>query len=377
MVLYIAKRSLVDIGSVTHLQALTEIYGENNVYIIDLISSMSKRERNYVAYKRTKNIVERLQRWSQLNTSYISNRIIREICNIIVENQIDLVFSEESDLGYLMREIKKCSPKTRTICFYHDISADLFAQRKKYMPGAGLYYKLIECNLTIRQERISQKYCDENWVFHKADAEKFERFYGYTPNVMIPLASPERLIPDNVKSITTGINEKKAILFVCSKYFVNRLGFKWFYENVLPDLDGQFQINVVGMGSNGLSDFCTDERVKLIGPVDDLSVYYLDADIVIAPIFDGGGMKVKTMEAVSYAKNLVGTSESLHGFWEKMPDSVRGNTVYQCDTAQEWIQSLNSLINKKVNKFNKDLYATYKEFFSYEALLRQFKRYLQ
>lgn len=376
MVLYIAKRSLHDVGSVTHLQALIDVYGEQNVFIVDLISSMVKREKNYIAYTRSRNVFERLERWMQGNTSYISNRIIREICDIVVEYRISLIFSEESDLGYLMRAVKQRSPQTRIICFYHDISADLFAQRKKNMPGAGLYYKLIECNLTIRQERISQKYCDENWVFHEADALKFERFYKYTPDVMIPLASPERVVPDNIRSAVTGDAEQKKILFVCSKYFVNRLGFKWFYENVLPQLSNGFQIDVVGMGSEGLADFCKDNRVRLVGAVDDLSEYYLNADIVIAPIFDGGGMKVKTMEAVSYAKCIIGTTESLHGFWEKMPQSVRGNIVHQCDTAEEWIQALDILLNKKVNKFNEDLYAVYKEFFSYNALLEQFRKYL-
>lgn len=376
MILYIVKRSLHDVGSTTHLQALKDIYGTENVFIVDLIRSLTNESTNYVSYVRTKNVFERLERWLQGNTSYISNKIIKDICGIIKEKGISLVFSEESDLGSLMREIKKNCPGVHTICFYHDISADLFAKRKKIMPGVKLHYKLIECNLTIRQENINQKYCDENWVFHIADAKKFEHFYGYSPDVMIPLASPVRVIPDSVKCTITEANAKKTILFVCSKYFVNRLGFKWFYENVLPQLSGRFQIDVVGMGSNGLADFCKDNRVRLVGTVDDLSEYYLNADIVIAPIFDGGGMKVKTMEAVSYAKCLIGTTESLHGFWEKMPESVRGNTVYQCDTVEEWIQSLNLLINKKLNKFNEDLYAVYKEFFSYEALLKQFKRYL-
>lgn len=377
MVLYIAKRSIYDIGSVTHLQALMDIYGEQNVFIVDLISSMKKKESNYVAYRRTKNVVERLERWTQGNTSYISNKIIKEICDIVVEKKIDLVFSEESDLGNLMKALKKRNPRTRIICFYHDISADLFAQRKKNMPGTRLYYKLIECNLTIRQERISQKYCDENWVFHTADAEKFKKFYGYEPTVMIPLASIGHEIPEYTRSAVTKSNEEKNILFVCSTYFVNKLGFKWFYKNVLPQLSGDFRLNVVGMGSKDLVEFCTDDRVRLVGPVDDLSEYYLNADIVIAPIFDGGGMKVKTIEAVSYAKCLVGTTESLHGFWEKMPLSIRGSIVCQCDTVKEWIYALNDMLCKELDKFNGDLYEVYTKFFSYETLLKQFQKQLK
>lgn len=376
MVLYIAKRSLHDVGSVTHRQALYDIYGEDNVFIIDLISSMESGRKNYIGYEKPSDILERIKRALQGNVSVISNKMISDICDIIKREKINLVFSEESDQGNLVKAIKKASPNTYIISFYHDIMADLLRQWRYKMPGKKIYFRLVECNLSIRQEKINQKYCDENWVFHATDAEKFKNYYGQNPDVLIPLASPAMVIPDNVKCAVTEANEKKTILFVCSKYFVNRLGFKWFYEKVLPQLSGDFQIDVVGMGSDGLADFCKDDRVRLLGTVDDLSEYYLNADIVIAPIFDGGGMKVKTMEAVSYAKCLIGTTESLHGFWEKMPQSVRGNTVHKCDTAEEWVRALDFLINKRLNKFNEDLYAVYEEFFSYGAMLEQFREHL-
>ena len=114
-----------------------------------------------------------------------------------------------------------------------------------------------------------------------------------------------------------------------------------------------------------------------MGPVDDLSEYYLKADIVITPIFDGGGMKVKTLEAVSYAKCLIGTTESLHGFWEKIPLSIRDSIVYQCDAEEDWIKALNDMLHKRVYKFNTELYEVYRKFFSYEAMLRQFQENLK
>ncbi len=37
-------------------------------------------------------------------------------------------------------------------------------------------------------------------------------------------------------------------------------------------------------------------------------------DYIISPIFVGGGMKVKTCEALMYGKNIIGTSESFEGY---------------------------------------------------------------
>ena len=47
---------------------------------------------------------------------------------------------------------------------------------------------------------------------------------------------------------------------------------------------------------------------------------------MIAPLFDGGGMKSKTVEALSFGKIFVGTEESLFGFWEEMDSDIRGKT---------------------------------------------------
>jgi len=46
MILYISKRSKYDIGSVTHFQALKDIYGEENVIYIDFNFSMPPKNEN-------------------------------------------------------------------------------------------------------------------------------------------------------------------------------------------------------------------------------------------------------------------------------------------------------------------------------------------
>lgn len=376
MILYVAKRSSYDIGSKVHLQALKDIYGHNEVFIIDLLNSQCIREERYVSYGDYRGLKNRIERWTQGNIPYISNAIINDIIDIIERYKISLIFMEESDLGNLTKRIKTVNPDAHIICFYHDISADLFAQRRRQASWTKPHYKFLDCNITIYQEKLNQKYCDENWVFHQCDKEKFERFYGYSPTALIPLASPIPRINDITKEAIVPAGKCKKLLFVCSSYYVNRMGFRWFYDNVLPGLQFDFQMNIVGTGSKNLSDFCTDGRVNLLGTVDSLAQYYLDADIVITPIFDGGGMKVKTMEAVSYGKCIVGSSESLHGFWEKMPSTIKNNIVFQCDQAREWQCALHSLAMHDTKKFNPDLFEVFLKNFSYEVLLEAFKKQL-
>lgn len=375
MILYISKRSKYDIGSVTHFQALKDIYGEENVIYIDFNFSIPpKNEKNYICYGKYSGRVERLKRVIQRNTMIINNEIINNLCNIVKDENIDIIFSEESTLGAFYKQVKKTKKDIKIITFYHDIGADLFRQWRKQ---PGLLNK-IENSLSIYQEKMCVKYGDYNWVFHQADFNKFNKFYGFDPDVMIPLASP---VPAAIKQIQDKediqSDKVKKLLFVGSSYYPNVIGIRWFVKNVLPELDKNIQLIIVGRGLEFLKKEFQDSRVNVVGTVETPVPYYLDADIFIAPLFDGGGMKVKSIEAISYGKCFVGTEESLHGFWEEFSDSVRNKFIYKVNTKEEWIAIINKLATQDTYKFNKTVFNDFYSHFSYETMKKSFEEQLK
>lgn len=373
MILYISKRA--DVGSTTHLEALKEIYGDKNVFYVDFsFNKPYKREENYICYGKYNGQIERVKRIIQKNTMIISNKIIRELCEIIVNKDIDIIFSEESVIGSFYKQAKKIKKDIKIITFYHDIGADLFRQWRKQ---PGLLNK-IENSLSIYQEKMCVKYGDYNWVFHQADFNKFNKFYGFDPDVMIPLASP---VPAAIKQIQDKediqSDKVKKLLFVGSFYYPNVIGIRWFVKNVLPELDKNIQLIIVGRGLEFLKKEFQDSRVNVVGTVETPVPYYLDADIFIAPLFDGGGMKVKSIEAISYGKCFVGTEESLHGFWEEFSDSVRNKFIYKVNTKEEWIAIINKLATQDTYKFNKTVFNDFYSHFSYETMKKSFEEQLK
>ena len=373
MILYISKRA--DVGSTTHLEALKEIYGDKNVFYVDFsFNKPYKREENYICYGKYNGQIERVKRIIQKNTMIISNKIIRELCEIIVNKDIDIIFSEESVIGSFYNQAKKIKKDIKIITFYHDIGADLFRQWRKQ---PGLLNK-IENSLSIYQEKMCVKYGDYNWVFHQADFNKFNKFYGFDPDVMIPLASP---VPAAIKQIQDKediqSDKVKKLLFVGSSYYPNVIGIRWFVKNVLPELDKNIQLIIVGRGLEFLKKEFQDSRVNVVGTVETPVPYYLDADIFIAPLFDGGGMKVKSIEAISYGKCFVGTEESLHGFWEEFSDSVRNKFIYKVNTKEEWIAIINKLATQDTYKFNKTVFNDFYSHFSYETMKKSFEEQLK
>lgn len=375
-VLYIAKRGPNNIAAKTHLSVIKAIYGADNVIEIDLLKALPEHKDRYIAYGyNSKNLGERIIRFLQGNSPFISNKIIGDLCSIIRENRISLVFSEESDLGNLYKKIKDTFHNVRIICFFHDISADLFAKRIDDAPKWKQHY-ILECKNIIKQEKVTQKYVDEKWVFNQADAERFMAHYGYAPDEIIPMGAPIPKTSEEYKKIVTDKEDKKQMLFVCSSYYVNIDGFKWFYQNVIPNLKKKYHIIIVGTGAQQLKSLITNEDIEILGRVESMAAYYESADVIIEPVFDGGGMKVKTIEALSFGKVIVSTSESLNGYWEKLPARMKNKLVFRCDTVNDWVESCNLLMKSEVKKYNEEVFDAFAINFSQEALQNNFEKAL-
>ena len=92
MITYISLRFETNIGAKVHRSILEELFGEDNIYTIDLRPRNQERKLRYICYGKYKNPLDRIFRWIQGNTMYISNKIINEICNIIGESKSELVF---------------------------------------------------------------------------------------------------------------------------------------------------------------------------------------------------------------------------------------------------------------------------------------------
>ena len=375
MILYITKLEKGNIGADMHYKALCDIFGRENIFFINLSPTEKEcRLQNYISYGKYKSVLDRVHRWMQGNMMFISNDIISEICELINSNAIKTVFIEDSVFGNLVKKIKKSCKECKVFSFYHDVKDDLY---KQWMDNERTLKSKIEYTIGIKQENINQKYADINIVFNERDAKKFQAYYGKRPDVIIPLPAPVPAISNNIMDSITAKDDKKHILFVGKKYYPNLVGFKWFVDNVLPSLTDNIQVDVVGRGLEELRNEYSDPRINVIGGVESLNPYYENADIVIAPLFDGGGMKSKTVEALSFGKIFVGTEESLFGFWEEMDSDIRGKTCYQCNTPEEWIQTINNLANDDIHKFNEDVFELFKAKFSYDVIRNQLKAIME
>jgi hypothetical protein len=118
--------------------------------------------------------------------------------------------------------------------------------------------------------------------------------------------------------ITENSNQDAALssgklLFVAGGHRFDVAGLNWFTEEVFPRLSSWLRPeNIIIAG--GIRDVLTKKPpFKFLGRVPDLEPVYRNVRLVIAPLHDGTGLKIKVVEALGYGKALVATSFAARG----------------------------------------------------------------
>lgn len=197
--------------------------------------------------------------------------------------------------------------------------------------------------MSLKNERDIVKYSDKLLLLNNRESNMLKKYYNRNADLILPVYFVDTA--NITKVIDDGIYH---ILFVGGALPANINGIQWFIKNVLPQLQGNLCLDVVGNSMERLNKIHNiDKRVNVIGRVDALDEYYNNANLAIGPIFEGDGMKTKTAEALMYGKYFVGTDEALCGY--------EGLDDYRCNSASEFIDTINNMIQKHTPKYSTEM----------------------
>ena len=115
-----------------------------------------------------------------------------------------------------------------------------------------------------------------------------------------------------------GFTEPKSVVFVGNfRHSPNVTGAVWFVEQVWPYVRrGCPAARLFLVGGNvpaDLQKWNAKEGITVTGRVDDVRPYLARAQVVVAPVFDGAGMRTKVLEAWAMGKPVVGTRLAFEG----------------------------------------------------------------
>lgn len=164
-------------------------------------------------------------------------------------------------------------------------------------------------------------------------------------NVNLLLATSERdrqlfeeeLLVRGVEVIPNGIDvaefaptsipsQPETVLFTgLMSYYPNQHGMRWFLNSVFPlvlqKLPGA-KLIVAGTAPPHWLTARRGSKVEVTGPVLDMRPYFERASVAIAPLFIGGGTRVKILEAQAMGKPVVSTSLGAEGLGQCHGESI-------------------------------------------------------
>jgi len=278
--------------------SLVEIFGTENVDVIQLDTPLKKNIRSI--FSRVLNYMKGYN--AGVSKSVISNIIERSL-------YYEHIFIDSSFFGVISKHLKQHNYQGQIISFFHNVEHLMSLQETKTNPLAFWRSLIVYYN-----EKCAVRFSDQIIMLNDRDLKKLENIYGNfhkTVSHIIPISFKDRFSA-GINNLEEQTKVPPVILFLGSTWFPNIHGITWFIEEVLEHVDIKLQI--AGGASNVLQKKFHHRKIEYLGFVPDLSNVIMNADVMLAPLFKGGGMKVKICEALMYGKNIMGTKEAFIGY---------------------------------------------------------------
>jgi len=277
-----------------------------------------------------------------------------------IANKYDYIWVDGSCFGSLCKILKEKNYTGRIFCFFHNIEHE-FLIRPWWQRALYFLYK----RPVLEAERTAARYADFVVCLTSRDRQRIKELYGGANTVILPSSLNDDFQAYAAKAVNGGIPN---LLFVGSNFFANVRGISWFIEKVLPYVNAKLVI--VGSGMDALP-YENNDKLEIHGFVDDIAPYYQNADCVIAPIFEGSGMKTKTTEALMWGKYIIGTEEAFCGF-----DMTEDEGI-SCQDVESFIKAINDFKNSNRMNFNSNSRNLFLEKYSIESSVRIIRNILK
>jgi polysaccharide biosynthesis protein PslH len=289
-----------------------------------------------------KNMVEKLAAKNSFKLVYIEYLSMCQYLNNIFKTKKTKLIYGEHNINWLSRfrlfkQQKNLFKKT----FFLIEAVKLYFYERKYIPK---FDKILFISPKDKQE-LSKLGADKNKLY-------------FLPTIFQP------------KPVFKFKKNRHNIIFLgLLSWEPNKDGFYWFYYNIFPKILSHLphaKLWVVGSEAEAkMKDLAKqDKNLRLTGYVKNLDLLFKQAGAFVAPIRSGSGLRVKVLQALSFAMPMIATSTAIEGLnLENNKELMVANRAddfskktCQVLTSQKLAEnlSLNSLkFIKKYNKNNK------------------------
>ena len=281
---------------------------------------------------------------------------------VTISKEYDIVWIDRSIFGILAKSLKNSGYKGKIVVFFHNIEPNYFnVKLPKHLPLRNIIINCVKAN-----DKYSCDFADTTVALTSRDSKDIESLYNRRIDFIAPIVMRDEYIDDTDKTLP--ISNPPLCTILAAYFKPNNEGIHWFIENVYNHIP--IRLRIVGKGMEKLRDESwMPDSVDIRSNVPDISPYMKEADIMILPIFEGSGMKVKTCESLMYGKNILATPEAWVGY-----DLDYNQAGAYCETAEDFINAIKKTIgNIQSTRFNAYSRSAFLKSYSTESLREKFK----
>lgn len=275
------------------------------------------------------------------------------------------VWLDSSMIGRLAGPIRKRLPNVRILTFFQNIEFDV--QKARVRRENVLY--LPSCASDWLNERLTLKHADVVMMLTEADSLRSKSLYGRAADFIVPVSLPDTAPAGVARSGATATGSDAYLLFVGTVYGPNLEAARFIADELASRLPPGLRVVIAGRGLETYADSLSRSNVTVLGGVDDLAPLYAGASFVLAPVFSGGGMKVKIAEALMHGRRVLASPFAAIGY-EK---SVRSGGTVVCNGVDDYVAMCARLPDAAESPARSD----YESYYSIEASAALMNRILQ
>ncbi len=307
-----------------------------NVYIIP--HELSNKQK---AFRLLKSVVSRTPYSAYI---YRSRQLLKKSWKLIADKSIDLIHSDT--IGMIEPIIDKISIKK--VLTHHDIESHKMYRR--YENEENIFKRIYFLQEYMALRRYEKKYCviyDSNIAVSEIDKNRLQDIdERIKVNVIQNGVDCEyfKYYPRNEMS-------RELIFTGALDYYPNAKAMLYFYGKMWPILKNKYpELRLTIIGKNPPAQLRSlgedGNGINILGYVEDIRPHMKRAKVFICPIMEGGGTRIKILDAFSQGIPVVSTIVGAEGL-----DLQKGKHILLADTVTEFVDRVSDLLeNEELSK---------------------------
>jgi glycosyltransferase involved in cell wall biosynthesis len=254
----------------------------------------------------------------------------------LISDEYDLIFFESCFLSDAINQLKT---KAKIYVRTHNVEYNIWETKRKESTNwlSKFIYKRLGTQLKNTEINTYSK-VDGLIHISKDDEHVFKQQLPAVKQITIPLTVTE----DEFITPNLNVNSLLQFGFIGSaKWQPNTHAIQYLDTELFPLIKEKWnlaQLYIAGFGTENIQTACSS--IIRLGAVQELSEFYGNISIVLAPLSLGSGLKIKVVEAIKHGKIVIGSTIAFEGL-EFLSHKRIANT------AKEFLSHIHEILKNK------------------------------